>query len=173
MVLISPVKSDLKTDVISQKTLFRTLSYCESCCTEGEAEVIEKDGKVYANVRCKCGTSQILLENNSDFFKKTWYELPKDYKIKTKISLNDKDSYWQMNTIKIFVTHRCNSNCSICLGESGPNTGPKMVIDENSYEIPDMDIEEAKAVISKFKNKRKSIKKKKSNYTRKARIKQK
>lgn len=81
--------------------LKKTQSLCPVCLSRIDAEIIEKNGKVYINKNCtEHGNFAVLLEKDASFYKRV---IHKTYQKRT-----------HFNTLMIPVTHQCNLNCTFC-----------------------------------------------------------
>lgn len=107
--------------------LKKTRSLCPVCLSEIDAEIVEKENKVYMNKNCeKHGSFTTLLEKNVSFYKRVMHATY--------------DKRTNFNRIMIPITHKCNLNCTFCYL-------PK----RDSKELT---IEEIKNIIKNFKGER-------------------
>jgi MoaA/NifB/PqqE/SkfB family radical SAM enzyme len=86
----------------------KTQSVCPKCIKKINAQIVEENKKVYMHKKCqKHGKFKVLLSNKPSYYKK----LTKLY-----FSLNkDKMQKYKRNYFNLYVTLKCNFNCSFCL----------------------------------------------------------
>jgi len=106
------VKSNEKDKVVfmqkGEAIIRRTKSICPICLARVEANIIERESKVYMDKRCNIhGNFSLFLSHHPDYYR----ELGEFY-----FSLMNK-SLPQHDYI-IHLTNRCELNCSICLAEA-------------------------------------------------------
>jgi len=89
---------------------YKTVSRCLHCLKPVNAEYVEKNNKLFLKKLCdKCGVTSILVENDASFLEKSFL-LPLK---KNGLRIGDFDNY----IINLYLTHRCNSKCKVCLSK--------------------------------------------------------
>lgn len=107
---------------MTKQILDETLACCSRCMKIIPARIVEEGGRIFLEKK-HCSEEKILLENDSDFFKKI--ELPfyfdRDF-IKLDKNRYDDDVVNKLldatGTIMVNLTTRCNMGCPICFMQS-------------------------------------------------------
>nr|AQS32445.1 hypothetical protein [uncultured archaeon] len=101
----------------------KTQSVCPKCIKKIKADIVEEYGKVYMLKRCqRHGNFKVLLSNRPSYYK----NLTKLY-----FSLNkDKIQKCKRNYFNLYVTLRCNLNCSFCLTKANQGSHKELSLEK-------------------------------------------
>ena len=96
------------------KLIRKTKSVCPKCIKKIKADIVEENGKIFMQKKCKKhGRFKVLLSNKPPYYKKLtklYFSLNKNYSKK-----------YKRNYFNLYTTLRCNLNCSFCLTNANNN----------------------------------------------------
>jgi len=132
--------------LLNKKKLLDTESVCPICKKHIPASIVEIDGRIFIEKKCKEGFFRILFENDAGFFK-NYFKLEKQMFSGSEWPFLPTEKDWKivrrtLRTIILKITTHCNSNCNLCFEEAN----------ENDDEMSKKDIENIIKKIGKNKN---------------------